>query len=83
MDLTDSVTIAVLVSSNPVAGSKISRNSSRADYTRINRRGTCQCGSCRTCLDNAKWERVFSERFEDPDYYKPRPTWGGSSLASF
>ena len=40
----------------------------------------CKCGACAQCLDNAKWERIFNEKFADPDYYAPRPVERGSSL---
>jgi hypothetical protein len=43
----------------------------------------CICGTCATCLDNARWERVFRDKFEDPDYYKPRSLRQESSLNSF
>ena len=49
------------------------------------RRGTgsrCNCGMCSTCQDNARWERVFNEKFADPEYYLPREIRRGSSLAS-
>jgi len=30
----------------------------------------CTCGICRTCLDNAKWERIWKDhKKEDPTYY--------------
>jgi hypothetical protein len=32
-------------------------------------RVTCRCGTCRRCVDNARWERIYREKFEDPDYY--------------
>lgn len=84
MELTDSITIASLIPvRRPIARHNISRKLFRTDDTHPGRRRTCQCGSCITCLDNAKWNRIFSEKFEDPDYYRPRSTWGGSSLASF
>jgi len=82
VEITDSM-VAALISSSGTAGRGIRRNPSRGADIRLNRPGTCHCGSCRTCVDNAKWERVFSEKFEDPDYYKSRPMWGASSLASF
>jgi hypothetical protein len=40
----------------------------------------CNCGTCFTCQDNARWERVFNEKFADPDYYQPRTIRRGSSL---
>ena len=41
----------------------------------------CGCGVCRLCLDNARWERIFAEKFADPNYYAERQTRGGSSLS--
>ncbi len=32
-------------------------------------RRPCKCGTCKTCLENARWERIFEERFNDPEYY--------------
>jgi hypothetical protein len=42
------------------------------------------CGAgctCRTCSDNARWERIFQEKFADPSYYSNPTTRNGSSLA--
>lgn len=47
---------------------------------RISNRRGCQCGTCSKCLDNARWDRIFREKFADPDYYKPKPVPFGSSL---
>jgi len=33
------------------------------------RRVRCRCGQCPQCLDNARWDRIFAEKFADPDYY--------------
>jgi len=82
VELTDSIIVASLIGRS-MAEQKISGNSSRAHNSRLNRRPKCQCGSCFTCSDNAKWDRIFSEKFEDPNYYKPRLTWGVSSISSF
>jgi hypothetical protein len=41
----------------------------------------CNCGTCKICEDNARWERVFNEKFADPDYYAARPIRQGSSLS--
>ena len=46
------------------------------------RRMRCQCGQCRQCLDNAKWERIFAEKFADPNYYNRLVTRTGSPLTS-
>jgi hypothetical protein len=29
----------------------------------------CSCGTCRACKENARWERIFAEKFADPAYY--------------
>ena len=79
MELTDSLTVANLISNRETAGQAVvQRNTSPAHM----RRGQCKCGSCTRCLDNARWERIFREKFEDPDYYRqPRSRVSGSSLA--
>jgi hypothetical protein len=41
----------------------------------------CSCGACKRCLDNARWERVFSEKFADPSYYGGVLVRHNSSLA--
>jgi len=41
----------------------------------------CGCGRCATCLDNARWERIFLEKFADPTYYQPRPIRQTSPLS--
>jgi len=43
----------------------------------------CECGHCRACLDNARWERIFQEKFADPSYYMQRSVRQGSSLYGF
>ena len=46
-------------------------------------RSRCACGRCQQCADNARWERIFNERFADPDYYNARPAHQSSSLNSW
>jgi hypothetical protein len=36
---------------------------------RKDRRLPCRCGHCKQCLDNARWDRIFAEKFADPEYY--------------
>ncbi len=40
----------------------------------------CRCGTCAQCAENARWERIFQERFADPDYYSRRVIRSESSL---
>jgi hypothetical protein len=42
----------------------------------------CQCGGCRQCVGSARWERIFLEKFADPDYYARRGVQHSSPLAS-
>jgi len=42
----------------------------------------CRCGKCDTCQDAARWERIFQEKFADPDYYSRRVPRQSSSLSS-
>jgi hypothetical protein len=48
---------------------------------RLRPRKRCSCGSCSSCLDDARWERIFREKFADPEYYTRRAVSPGSSLA--
>jgi hypothetical protein len=29
----------------------------------------CKCGTCLWCRENERWERIFQEKFADPNYY--------------
>jgi hypothetical protein len=51
-------------------------------YSRSRAAGRCACRRCKVCEDNARWERVFNDKFADPNYYSPRQVTQGSSLAS-
>jgi hypothetical protein len=45
-------------------------------------KGRCKCGHCRQCLDDARWERIFAEKFLDPNYYSRQTTHMASLLTS-
>jgi len=40
----------------------------------------CRCGECVSCKDNARWERIFAEKFADPTYYSSLAIRRGSPL---
>jgi len=46
------------------------------------RRPRCHCGHCRQCQDDARWERIFAEKFADPEYYTRRHVRCTSPLES-
>jgi hypothetical protein len=46
------------------------------------RKMRCKCGRCQQCLDDARWERIFAEKFADPTYYNRPLTRLKSPLAS-
>jgi len=41
----------------------------------------CACGACERCLDNARWDRIFNEKFADPTYYAGLRVRQNSTLA--
>jgi hypothetical protein len=41
----------------------------------------CSCGACARCIDNARWNRIFNEKFADPSYYGGVSVRHNSSLA--
>jgi len=51
--------------------------------TREYRPRSCSCGACDRCRDNARWNRIFEEKFADPSYYSGISIRHNSSLASF
>lgn len=42
----------------------------------------CTCGQCSQCVENARWERIFAEKFADPNYYSHRLTRTNSPLSA-
>lgn len=69
------------ISERPQREPQLSADAGGRKFRQVGRQRRCDCGTCTICLDNAKWERVFNEKFADPEYYKPRPTYHGSSLS--
>lgn len=53
----------------------------REGIPRSRRRQHCECGQCRWCLDNARWDRIFNEKFADPAYYGRLVVRHNSTLA--
>jgi hypothetical protein len=41
----------------------------------------CDCGLCQRCKDNARWDRIFNEKFADPTYYSSVVIRRSSTLA--
>ena len=48
--------------------------------TRVPKSRRCQCGQCHKCIENARWDRIFNQKFADPAYYNRKPIRVGSSL---
>ena len=85
MQLGTPETIQTLLASfgQPVRGS---RRRAEAETTpkpvRVHKAQGCLRGcTCRACCDNARWERIFQEKFADPSYYSNPSTRNGSSLS--
>lgn len=81
MELADPLLIESLL-----ARSSLERTTARrgrptnSGSTHFSRRRRCACGICSRCIENARWDRIFNEKFADPDYYQPQPIRVGSSL---
>ena len=50
--------------------------------TQQRKRPRCHCGQCRQCQEDARWDRIFAEKFADPDYYTRRNLRYSSPLES-
>jgi hypothetical protein len=46
--------------------------------TAMSGRRRCRCGVCTQCQQNARWDRIFQEKYADPDYYSRLPRWDSS-----
>jgi len=53
----------------PSVAQPVARVPAKPQAATRRRRRVCQCGHCGTCKDNARWERIFQEKFADPEYY--------------
>ena len=50
--------------------------------SRGGRKMRCRCRRCPQCLEDARWERIFAEKFADPEYYSRRLVRSSSPLDS-
>ena len=75
------------LTSNPFVDSRERRPQRRRiaffsnQSSRVSAPKRCSCGGCTFCLDNARWEQIFSAKFADPTYYSPRLPKVGSTLS--
>jgi hypothetical protein len=53
----------------------------RDGLSQPHRRQYCNCGQCKWCLDNIRWDRIFNEKFADPSYYGHIAVKHNSTLA--
>ena len=83
MELSDPKTIAELLSAPDSAMRPEPANPTGSNSPKRHRGvklSRCKCAACPRCRENARWERIFQEKFADPDYYAPRPVRHGSPL---
>lgn len=82
MELADPKLISALIVEHRKPRKVVAHRGSLASISAI--RGSkarrCQCGRCPFCIENDRWERIFKEKFADPNYYEPKPLRVGSSL---
>lgn len=65
----DSIRALIAAFGNPTLAARCQGAPNVARAASRGRRIRCTCGHCRQCLDNARWERIFVEKFADPNYY--------------
>jgi hypothetical protein len=83
MELTSPESIAAILNMGmPTAPARASRALLDSRPPRKDRKVRCHCGLCKQCADNARWERIFREKFSDPNYYTWRGVQHVSPLAS-
>ena len=76
MELSTLESIHSLIESIAGSEKRVQQRHGSPDVSRSPRRHqrmTCRCGRCQWCLDNARWERIFAEKFADPTYYTSGP----------
>ena len=73
MELTDRNVLDTILAFQMPANRKFTE--AKTDYQApASKRGfrRCTCRKCSSCLDEARWERIFQEKFADPMYYSKR-----------
>ena len=79
VELSDSKEIAALLAAQQQMQRPQTQQRTRVGVRAARRR--CHCGACSTCQENARWDKIFNEKFADPNYYKPQPVRHTSSLS--
>jgi len=51
-----------------ISGRRIGVEANNGPYS-PQQRQRCNCGQCPACLGNARWDRIYAEKFADPAYY--------------
>jgi hypothetical protein len=83
MKLTSRSVIAMLFRPPAAARRLKSKKAAAPEFRPVKSRRRCTCGECPRCQEDARWERIFNEKFADPEYYAHRLPRGGSSLLAF
>ena len=73
--------MAAIRAAGEPAARRRSAGQSRTRRRFRNHDGLCRCGACATCADEARWERIFNEKFACPAYYGERHLQNWSTLA--
>jgi hypothetical protein len=78
MELANAERIANLLGQSPAR----ERPRTQCTTAANSRNRRCQCGKCSRCQENARWERIFAQKFADPYYYTLRAPRAASPLTS-
>lgn len=81
MELADPKLLASLIEAEPKSKPATRRGRpAKISFAPVGKVRRCQCGVCRKCVENARWDRIFNEKFADPEYYRRKSYHFGSSL---
>lgn len=72
-------TLAALMPGAPPRPGRPEGKVKRKPYQAQNRR--CPCGHCSLCEENARWERIYQEKFADVEYYSQHHSRDRSPIA--
>jgi len=81
MEFADNALITGLIQKQHRMAARPPRGVSLGDSRPSSRVQRCTCGVCPRCVDNARWDRNFQEKFADPDYYRERGPRRESTLS--
>ena len=82
MELTDSSFIFAMIAASTKAPSIAPKRAPAPRTYQPRMRTRCECGQCPSCVEAARWERIYQEKFADANYYRRSELRYASPLSS-